>query len=372
MKKILYLMHVPWGWIKQRPHFLAEHMAKHFDVHVYYRFYKVPFEGRLVANEIPRGLKVSAIPVLPLGRFKPVADLNARIISLTLKSRIKRFDCIWITHPEMFEAVEAILPDDIKVIYDCMDNHLEFPVVKNNHCLCETILDWERRLLDRSFIVFASSNSLKQVLHKRHGAEHEIYVVNNAIFIDDVTDSHPLPTYIDKLFITSGFKLTYIGAINEWFDIALVLETIERFEEITVLLFGPCEVPLPDHPRLIHAGPIEHKDIYEVMERSDGLVMPFLLNELIMGVNPVKLYEYISSSKPAVAVSYPESEQFAEYVHLYTNRNELWTILSDLLAHKITAKKSCAECKAFARNNTWDHRVEDIVNARPDMFDICP
>lgn len=24
-KKILYLMHVPWGWIKQRPHFLQSY-----------------------------------------------------------------------------------------------------------------------------------------------------------------------------------------------------------------------------------------------------------------------------------------------------------------------------------------------------------
>lgn len=35
--KILYIMHVPWGWIKQRPHFFAEYLNKDFDVDVVYK-----------------------------------------------------------------------------------------------------------------------------------------------------------------------------------------------------------------------------------------------------------------------------------------------------------------------------------------------
>ena len=37
MKKILYLMHVPWGWIKQRPHFIAENLSKYYKVNVFYK-----------------------------------------------------------------------------------------------------------------------------------------------------------------------------------------------------------------------------------------------------------------------------------------------------------------------------------------------
>jgi hypothetical protein len=35
MKKILYFMHVPWGLIKQRPHFLAEKLADLYKVDVW-------------------------------------------------------------------------------------------------------------------------------------------------------------------------------------------------------------------------------------------------------------------------------------------------------------------------------------------------
>ena len=36
-KKILYLMNIPWGWVKQRPHFIAEYLSKDFIVDVYYK-----------------------------------------------------------------------------------------------------------------------------------------------------------------------------------------------------------------------------------------------------------------------------------------------------------------------------------------------
>jgi len=34
--KILYLMHVDWEWIKQRPQFIAEGLSKFYDVHVFF------------------------------------------------------------------------------------------------------------------------------------------------------------------------------------------------------------------------------------------------------------------------------------------------------------------------------------------------
>ena len=37
MKKIVYLMHVDWNWIKQRPHFIAGELSHFYDVEIFYR-----------------------------------------------------------------------------------------------------------------------------------------------------------------------------------------------------------------------------------------------------------------------------------------------------------------------------------------------
>ena len=33
--KLLYLMHAPWSWIKQRPHFIAEELSKIYILSVF-------------------------------------------------------------------------------------------------------------------------------------------------------------------------------------------------------------------------------------------------------------------------------------------------------------------------------------------------
>ena len=39
-KRILYLMHIPWGWIKQRPHFIAEGLNDRYDVNFHIKSFE--------------------------------------------------------------------------------------------------------------------------------------------------------------------------------------------------------------------------------------------------------------------------------------------------------------------------------------------
>jgi glycosyl transferase family 4 len=363
MKKILYLMHLPWGWIKQRPHFIAEHLTRYYAVDVVYRFYRVPFEGKLVRNAVLPGLALCPLVILPFNRFSPIAALNARIIRHYLKRNIGGYDIIWISHPEMFEAVEPIIPAGARVVYDCMDNHLAFELVSGNPSLTRRIRDAEKRLLERSDIVIASSQNLKDTLIGRHGASRRIEVVNNGIYLEDSGETAPLPPTVEAALATASFKLVYIGTVAGWLDCELLLATAARFPEITIYLVGPSEVELTRHERIVHLGPIVHRQIYAVMARSDALIMPFKVDELILGVDPVKLYEYVYSGKPALAVAYPESGKFGDYVHLYRDRGEYFALLEGIVNGRLGAKRQRADCVRFAEANSWERRVEQIVKA---------
>ena len=361
MKKILYLMHLPWGWIKQRPHFIAEHLTRYYAVDVAYRFYRVPLEGKLVRNAVLPGLALCPLVILPFNRFSPIAALNARIIRYHLKGNIGDYDIIWISHPEMFEAMEPIIPAGAKVVYDCMDNHLAFELVSRNPSLSRRIRDAEKRLLERSDVVIASSRNLQDTLMSRYGASREIEVVNNGIFLEGGGETQPLPTAVEAALATVSFKLVYIGTVARWLDFELLLATVAKFPELTIFLVGPCEVELPRHERIVHLGPIVHRQIYAVMAKSDVLIMPFKVDELILGVDPVKLYEYVYSGKPALAVAYPETGKFGDYVHLYRDRDEYFALLEGIVNGRVGAKRQRADCIRFAEENTWEKRVEQIV-----------
>ena len=104
---------------------------------------------------------------------------------------------------------------------------------------------------------------------------------------------------------------------------------------------------------------VPHDMVFAVMEHSDALIMPFVLNELILSVNPVKLYEYIYSSKPCLAPRYGESEAFGDYVYLYESKEECCRTINELINGK-GAKHSKDENITFALSNTWKERVEQI------------
>ena len=98
------------------------------------------------------------------------------------------------------------------------------------------------------------------------------------------------------------------------------------------------------------------------MEAADVLIMPFNLNELILSVNPVKLYEYVLSGKPCLAPKYGETEPFQDYVYLYYNKEDAINTITAILAGNLGTKKSKEDCTAFARQNTWEERGGVINN----------
>ena len=70
-KKVLYLMHVPWGWIKQRPHFIAEGLNKDYEVRV---VFNKNYRMSSVNNDTT--IHIVGLLKLPFGRIKIISKLN--------------------------------------------------------------------------------------------------------------------------------------------------------------------------------------------------------------------------------------------------------------------------------------------------------
>jgi teichuronic acid biosynthesis glycosyltransferase TuaH len=254
------------------------------------------------------------------------------------------------------------------VIYDAMDDVLSFPEIINDIKLKADYFGCENELYLNSKLVIASSENLKKKLISRYG-EREIFVINNGVIPDYLVEKQlKLPTNFENYFnLSKKIKLTYIGTISSWIDFDLILKILNKFEDIEIVLVGPCQIDPPCHKNLIVLGQIEHKHIFKVMENSNALIMPFIVNDLIESVNPVKLYEYIYSKKPCISVSYEEVMKFNEFVYLYNEYFELTNFIELLISKKLTIKKSVKEIELFCSENTWDKRVNEILKLMKNL-----
>lgn len=351
-KKILYFTQVPWGWIKQRPQFLAEELASYYDVDVvfFHDYKKYPKEGMKVG--------IKQLIRLPLERILAVFFINQLLAYIQLYFLRKKYDIIWLTSYKQYKYFSAHNDHQI-IIYDCMDDVLEFPGAKNKK---KSIMEQESLLFKEANYVFCSAEHLRSTLIDRYG-QRSIVVINNAVSNTIERSPLNLPNALQQLLPVESLNITYIGTIAEWMDWKLLKFLVETNNNVRINLFGPIACIVPDLPeRICLHGPIDYKYVSAVMNASDILIMPFLVTELIKSVNPVKLYEYIYSGKPCLAPRYGESAPFGEYVYLYNDSTECCYLIRKIEAAGCAPKQSKDNCRLYALKNTWSQRAASIYN----------
>lgn len=356
--KILYVVHISWGWIKQRPQFIAEELSKECQIDVLYR--KSNHFGSKVNPKFKNNnLCVEGFRNWPFERFQFIpCNISHQINKLIWKLKnidLNSYDYVWITDPVLWWTIkDNFTGTHTKLIYDCMDDLLAFPYFDSypKYKIFNELR--ERELLKDADFVFCSALSLRDKLFKRYRINRDYYIINNAI-TDNITKYSDTVKGIDL----PPNSLVYIGTISEWFDFDNTLKILDEFPTINVVLYGPQRMPtVPKHERLHFKGPTEHDNILAIMRQSCGLIMPFIVSDLIESVNPVKLYEYIYSGKPVLASRYGESLAFDEYVSLYSSYEEYKQFVINCLEGK--QKRNASEMKEYAIQNTWLNRSSQI------------
>lgn len=343
-------MNSNWGWIKQRPHFIAEGLSTCYNVRIL-----APKEyHKTVNNSIPVNLKF--IFRLPFqSRLRVMEYLNRYVMGVQIWFLSRKFDTIWIASPLQYEYVKYSCKGKT-VIYDCMDDQVE---LKSKERDKQRVAKYEQQLYNRADVIIASSNHLRSVLQNKYG-QKKITVVNNAIKDDFKSECTELPVDIRRKIEPDCINLTYIGTISNWMDFDLLRSLVQNNPGLRINLFGPVDIKQkPAINGVMFHGPIDHKYVSGVMSASDILIMPFIVNDLIKSVNPVKLYEYVYCGKLCMAPLYEESLPFRDYVMLYSSMDEANLIVGRYANNTIKLHNK-VDCEQFALSNTWSHRMEEI------------
>lgn len=189
------------------------------------------------------------------------------------------------------------------LVYDCIDQHAEYPW---NHRVRKRIAALEEKLLAEADVVTVTSSHL---LERKRAKCKTIRLVPNGV--DIRLFGRARGSEIDvapELAHVKGPVVMYVGAVAEWFDVELVEHIAIRHPEWTLALIGPQSVRAPGLTRtnVLRLGTRDHADLTRYLKRADVCLIPFVVNELTLGVNPLKLYEYLAAGKPVVSTALPD------------------------------------------------------------------
>ena len=245
----------------------------------------------------------------------------------------------------------ALQLENNKIIYDCMDEHSGFSTNKPD------MLNSEQLLINNAHLIVTSSQKLYD---KVKFSNSSTVLIRNAVEYGHF--SEPTRMLVLELEGINGPVIGYFGAISDWFDIKLIHFLAQRNENWTFVLIGNtfgCDIAIVEKLKnVIVTGEKPYAQLPQYLYRFDVCLIPFIVNNLTLATNPVKVYEYLASGKPVVAVNLPELEYISDLVCLASSPIEFEQAirfsLSENDAEKINKRKN------FAALNTWNSRYVDL------------
>ena len=171
---------------------------------------------------------------------------------------------------------------------------------------------------------------------------------------------YPRPVEYEDL---SRPLVVYVGAMDVWFDLELVTQAAKQMPEASFVLIGPGEAIAArvEHlPNLHLLGRRHYERIPAYLQHADVGIIPFAVErypQLIHGVHPLKLYEYLACGLPVVATAWQELESLNSPAYLSHTPDQFVAYLQQALEEKGGA----AERIEFASEADWDRRLDAFL-----------
>lgn len=346
-KKMLYIMGVDWDWIYQRPQILAEKLDRDFDVTVAFprKIYRKP-----PAPDRRSTVRKLCFPILPLQEKNRIVGLFGRWLYKIIFRDYQQYDYIYIGYP----LYGGCIPKDYDgcVIYDCMDNHQAMLTAPRR---IRRIAEQEEELVGRCRLLLASSETLRRKTNRVAGYDKAVLVRNGT--------GGFVSCPVKKPAVRKVYDIGYIGTIAEWFDYRLLQSSAEKNRRIRYHLIGPVLNRPAENEAIRYEGILPHDRLASAVENYDCLVMPFLVNDIVSSVDPVKLYEYIAFGKCIISVYYSELEHFRDFVYFYHTEEEYLALVEELCRSGFPAKYNETQRAAFLAANDWEERYRILKKA---------
>jgi glycosyltransferase involved in cell wall biosynthesis len=220
----------------------------------------------------------------------------------------------------------------------------------------------EREVFARVDLVVATARPLEERA-RRAGARRVVYLPNAC-----EPEPFAAPVDPDPVLAALGRPLAiYAGAIDHWFDTALVEETARRLPDWRFVLIGPergVSGPRLSAPNIHFLGPRPYAVLPACFAAADAGLVPFRLTPMTHAIHPIKVYEYLAAGLPVVATPMAETTAMQAPIALAEDAGAFAAALEHARRRDAAdAGSSRAARVLFARRHTWDDRFARLLDA---------
>jgi hypothetical protein len=242
------------------------------------------------------------------------------------------------------------------LIYDCHDQLGGFAGV------APEIVAQEPALVAASDVVICSADRLREHCLLLGASASRCHVIRNAASPSRVS---ALPRIVPAPGTSP--VIGYLGALEDWFDCDAIRAAALARPDWRFVLAGRSESRnlrvLAQLPNVSFIGEVSRDQVPGVLAGFDVATIPFTLNPLTLGADPIKLYEYLAAGLPVVSARLPETERFRHYVHYYDGPAGFIEAIATALNGRDESKR--LQRQGAVKEETWESRCRQILSLLP-------
>ncbi len=173
--------------------------------------------------------------------------------------------------------------------------------------------------------------------------------------------------------------ILYTGHLYKWKGVYALAEVARFFKDDMLLYFvGGTDYDLQNFRKFINAkglldvvrvvGYIDHRLIPYYLKAADCLVLPGAVEYDISRIytSPLKLFEYMTSKRPIVALSCPAYREILDEDNAllvnFDNPEKVAKTIEKILENKYLSKKISEQAYLDVQKYSWDNRAKNIIS----------
>ncbi len=240
------------------------------------------------------------------------------------------------------------------VVYHCVDEFSEFTGTNK-----AAILSLEARLMQKSHCVIVSSEPL---LEAKRPYNPNTFLVTHGVDVAHFRKAcHGETAIPDDMKSLPKPIVGFFGLIADWVDLNLIRFLATSRPQWTFVLIGKVVTDLKaiedlTNVRLIGQKPYSSLPAYA--KAFDVALLPFVINDLTLAANPLKLREYLAAGLPVVSSAIPEAKRLSHAVHIAQTDSEWLGVIQRLVSSGETGPQ--ISISERMDRESWDAKVEEL------------
>lgn len=263
------------------------------------------------------------------------------------------------------EKIDMYVNNGFKMLYEYIDDLN--PVLAGTEALPKNVKDIHDYVINnKEVLVVTSADLLYKDMLKKRGSEKNIILSSNGVdikhFSNLKTEQNNTMESLKKEYKTI---IGYYGALASWFDYDIVKKLAKKYPDIAFVLIGIKydtsfdKSKIDEISNIKYLGAVEYPKLPLYANYFDIAWIPFVINNITLATNPIKVFEYMALKKYIITSALPECKKYKS-VNIANNYSEFCSLIENY-KNKFDGKYiNLLQKEAF--ENSWENKTKDILN----------